>query len=267
MPTALITGGSSGLGASFADALAANRVDLVLVARNKDRLAATADQLRQKHRVSVEIIAADLAERKDVARVAERVEDELRPVDVLINNAGFGVHSPLTDPDTALHEKSIDVMIRAVLILGGSAARAMRARGSGTIINVSSVAGYVRMGSYSAVKSWVTSYSEGLAVEMRGTGVQVTAVTPGWVRTEFHDRAGINTRTVPGPLWTTTDVVTRSVLRDVRHGKVISTPTLRFRVLVWFCRHLPQTTIRLVSGKISHSRQTPTTAPPTRGRR
>ncbi len=186
MATALVTGGTSGIGAEFARSLAARGFDLVLVARDRARLESIAAELHAALGIQVEVLQADLAVRSEVQRVADRLTDAARPIEFLVNNAGFGVHSSLLSEDTSAHEHALDVMVRAVLILGGAAARAMRARGHGSILNVSSVAAFMTMGSYSAIKGWVASYSEGLAVELRGSGVTVTALCPGWVRTEFH---------------------------------------------------------------------------------
>lgn len=255
MATALITGGTSGIGASFARQLAARGVDLVLVARDEGRLATVASELRTRSGVAVEVISADLSNRDDVLRIAERLGETDRPIDMLINNAGFGVHTPLLAKDTAPHERAFDVMCRAVLMLGAAAGRAMRDRGHGTILNVSSVAGYITMGSYSAIKAWVTSYTEGLAVELRGSGVVVTALIPGWVETEFHGRAGIRTGSIPKSLWIDVNVLVGAALRDVGRGRVISIPTVRFRTLSWFARHAPRTSIRWVSSRISSSRK------------
>ena len=169
MPTALITGGTSGIGAAFARTLAARGDDLVLVARNTDRLSEMATDLKERYAISVQTISADLAVRDDVMGIAERLTSAEQPIDMLINNAGFGVRAKLTDPDTTPHEHAIDVMIRAILILSAAAGRTMRHRGAGTIINVSSTAGFVTMGAYSAIKAWVTSYTEGLANELHGT--------------------------------------------------------------------------------------------------
>jgi short-subunit dehydrogenase len=173
---------------------------------------------------------------------------------MLVNNAGFGVHAPITSPDTGPHDRALEVMGRAVLVLSGAAARAMRARGSGAIVNVSSTAGFVTMGSYSAVKAFVTSLTEGLANELHGTGVTVTALCPGWVRTEFHERAGIRSSSIPDALWLDADRLVETSLRDVRRGRVISMPGFRYRVLIWFARHLPRSTVRWVSRRISSSR-------------
>ena len=254
MATALITGGTSGIGAAFARALAARGDDLVLVARDRDRLTATADQLRRAHGVEVETLRADLADRDDTLRVAARLSDVDRPVHLLVNNAGFGVPYALTDPDSTPHEHAVDVMIRAVLILAGAAGRTMRTRGHGAIVNVSSTAGFITMGSYSAVKAWVTSYSEGLANELAGTGVSVTALCPGWVRTEFHQRASIRAAGIPAPLWLDADRLVAQCLDDVARGVVISIPSRRYQVLIWLARHAPRATIRGVSLRLSSSR-------------
>ncbi|CAN5265307.1 SDR family NAD(P)-dependent oxidoreductase [soil metagenome] len=254
MATALITGGTSGIGAAFAQLLAARGSDLVLVARDSGRLAAAAAELHAAWGINVETISADLAEHPDVAAVVARIEDPTRPVDLLINNAGFGVHTPLTAADTSHHEHALEVMCRAVLVLGGAAGRTMRARGAGTVINVSSLQTYLATGSYAAIKAWVTAFSQSLSVELRGTGVTVTAVLPGWVRTEWHERAGVRRSSLPAFLWSEPETVARIALRDARRGRVVSIPTLRYRVLGWFARHLPLRTVRWISAGISSGR-------------
>lgn len=253
MATALITGGTSGIGAAFARQLAARGMDLVLVARNEDRLAEAAAALHAASGIHVETIAADLADRADVARVAARIEDLARPIDLLVNNAGFGVHTSLLASDTSHHEHAFDVMCRAVLVLGGAAGRAMSGRG-GRIINISSLQTYLSTGSYAAIKAWVTAYSQSLSVELRTTGVTVTAVLPGWVRTEWHERAGVTRSSLPDILWTEPDAVVRIALRDAERGRVVCIPTVRYRVLGWFARHLPLRTTRWISASISSSR-------------
>lgn len=255
MATALVTGGTSGIGAVFARTLASRGYDLVLVARDKDRLDAMAEELTSAHQVAVEVLPADLSVRAQVATVATRLEDPERPVDLLVNNAGFGLHSRLLDPDTSTHERALSVMCLAVLVLGGAAGRAMRTRGSGAIVNVSSTAGFVTMGHYSAVKGWVTAYSEGLANELRGSGVRVTALCPGWVRTEFHERAGINVSKLPGPVWVDGQRLVEECLADVAKGRIVSIPTKRYKVAMFLARHAPRAAIRAISRGLSSSRR------------
>ncbi|WP_191282631.1 SDR family NAD(P)-dependent oxidoreductase [Pseudolysinimonas yzui] len=254
MAIALITGGTSGIGATFARQLAAAGSDIVLVARDRERLEQMAHELRGMGR-EVEIMPADLAKRADVAKVVKRLEDPKKPVDVLVNNAGFGMHSRLSDADSTGHDRAFEVMVRSVRELGAASARAMRARGRGRIINVSSTAGFVAMSSgYSSIKAWVTSFSESLSNELHGTGVTVTALCPGWVHTEFHDRAGISKGGIPSWLWLDADKLVRAALRDAERGKVISIPTVRYKVLMGIVRHLPRSTVRAISRAISSSR-------------
>jgi short-subunit dehydrogenase len=252
--TALVTGGTSGIGAAFARALARRGHDIVLVARSAGPLEEMAAELRALGR-DVETIAADLADRDDTARVADRLRDAARPIDVLVNNAGFGLRTRLVTPDVAEHERAFDVMIRAVFVLGAAAAERMRSRGRGAIINVGSVSGETSMNAYSAIKAWVNTYIEVLANELHGTGVTVTDLEPGWVRTQFHQRAELRSSSIPGFLWLDADYLVERCLRDADRGRVISIPSARFKVLTWFTRHLPGVTMRAVSRRIALRRR------------
>src|SRR3712207_6403354 len=151
MATALITGGTSGIGAEFARQLAARGDDLILVARNPDRLAEMATQLKEQYGVAVETISADLGVRDEVMTVAKRLSSNEQPVDMLVNNAGFGLPATLVADDTTAQEYGIEVMVRAVLMLAAAAGVAMRARGRGQIVNVSSTAGFVTLDRKSVV--------------------------------------------------------------------------------------------------------------------
>jgi short-subunit dehydrogenase len=254
MATALVTGATSGIGAAFARALARRGFDLVLVARDAERLEREAEGYRARGR-RVEVLPADLAVRSDVERVAARLEDPARPVEVLVNNAGFSVNSPLVDLDVAEHDRAVEVMVRAVLVLSAAAARGMRARGSGNIVNVSSTAGFVAMGAYSAIKAWVTVYTEALAGELHGTGVRVMALAPGWVRTEFHERGGIEASSIPRPMWLDADDLVAAALKDLVRGRVVSIPSVRYATLMFLARHVPRAAIRRASRGLSGRRR------------
>lgn len=254
MGTALVTGGSVGIGYAFARQLAQRGHRLVLVARDVDRLEQVAAELRAAHGVEVEVLAADLADRADVERVAARVAEADRPVDVLVNNAGFGLRRSFRGSDVADQERMLDVLCRAVLVLSHAAARAMTARGQGTVINVSSLAGFAAMGTYSAAKAWVTTFSEALAGELAGTGVTVTALCPGFVRTEFHQRAELNMSALPERLWLDADDLVEACLDDVARGRVISVPSARYKLTSFVARYAPRPLVRRVSGGLRKRR-------------
>jgi short-subunit dehydrogenase len=253
MATALVTGGTSGIGAAFARALAHRGFDLVLVARDGTRLETEAERYRALGR-RVEVLVADLADRGDVDRVAARLEDPERPIEVLVNNAGFSVRARLTDADVAEHDRAFEVMMRAVLVLSAAAARGMRPRGHGNIVNVSSAAGFITMGAYSAIKAWVTAFTEGLANELHGTGVRVMALAPGWVHTEFHERAGVPVSGIPEALWIDADELVAGALKDLVRGRVVSVPTTRYKALTFLARHGPRGGVRAVSRVLSGRR-------------
>lgn len=257
-PRALITGGTSGIGAEFARQLAAGGHDLVLVGRDKARLASVRERLTSEHGVDVETISADLAEPEDLERVARRVADPDAPIDLLVNNAGFGLHSTLLDIDLDEHRRALDVMCLAVLALGSAAGRAMARRGSGRIINISSAASWIFTGDYSAIKAWVRNYSLSLGIELRGTGVRVTALCPGWVRTEFHKRAGIKSSNLPRAVWMDVAHVVRSGLAASRAGRPLCVPTLRWKVAVHaLAQRGPSRGVAWFSSKLSASRRRP----------
>ncbi len=253
MPHALVTGGTAGIGAAFARALAARGYDLVLVARTAPRLVEMAAELRASGR-EVEVLVADLGKPDDVRRVADRLADAAHPIELLVNNAGYGMKTKLSDPDLDEAADAIQVMMQAPLVLSAAAVPGMRERGHGTIINVASVAGYTSMGLYAAIKAWMRVYSESLSNALHGTGVTVTALLPGWVHTEFHDRAEIRKSAIPSWLWLNADDLVATCLKDAEKGRAISLPTLRYRFLTWLLRHLPTRTVRWVSRKLSSTR-------------
>lgn len=252
---ALVTGGTSGIGLAFARALAARGLDLVLVARNPERLAETAQQLHDQYDVDVETLSADLSNAEETAKVARRLSDDAEPVTVLVNNAGHGLHTPLATDQVEIHQHGIDLMVRAVLTLGAAAATAMRRRGAGMIINVGSVAGTLPLGGYSAIKSWVNTYSDALAIELEGTGVHVTGLLPGWVRTEFHERAKIKASAIPDILWLEADRVVEDCLEAAQRGTKRTIPSLRFKLIVGLLEHGPRPLIHEIVRRVNGARR------------
>ncbi len=250
----MITGATAGIGREFAEQLAARGHDLVIVARDADQLAMVRTEIEATHGIGVETIAADLSDRAALGRVAERAGSAGAPLEVLVNNAGYGMGRAFLDNDLAAEEAMFDVLARAVLVLSHAAGRAMRERGSGTIINVSSVAGWVAGGTYSAAKSWATVFTEGLAGDLAGTGVTVTALCPGFTRTEFQERAGIRTDPFPGFVWLDARRLVADCLRDVERGKVISVPSPLYKALVVGARLAPRRLVRS-GGVVSRHRR------------
>ncbi|WP_380170343.1 SDR family NAD(P)-dependent oxidoreductase [Kineococcus sp. DHX-1] len=234
-PTALVTGATAGLGAAYARSLARRGHDLVVVARDVERLEQTASALRAEFGVEVEVLAADLSDRAALQRVADRVGSREAPVDVLVNNAGFGLRQRFFDGEPADHERMLDVLCRAVMVLSRAATGAMVPRGRGRILNVGSVAGLVPGGGhYSAAKAYVIVLTETMAGELRGTGVSATVVEPGYVRTEFHARSGMSsggTSSLSSRIWLDIDDVVDASLDDLFAGRSVSVPTKRWKAV------------------------------------
>ena len=255
MATALVTGATAGIGLSFTRQLAGRGYDLVLVARDVPRLEALAAELSGRHGIEVEVLPADLSDREALARVAARLADAERPVDLLVNNAGYGLRKAFLRNEVDVEEQAFDVLCRAILVTSHAAGRAMRERGHGAIVNVSSVASFVAMGSYSAAKAWVTVFSEALAHELAGTGVQVMALCPGFTRTEFHQRASMDMSKLPDALWLDADRLVADALADLERGKVVSVPGPAYKVLVGALKVLPRSLVRRTSGGIATRRR------------
>ncbi|HEV7653956.1 MAG TPA: SDR family oxidoreductase [Mycobacteriales bacterium] len=247
--TALVTGATSGIGAAFARQLAAEGMDLVLVARDMDRLEGTAASLRDRYGVEVEVISADLAFAETTLPVQERVASTERPIDLLVNNAGIGLRGKFWETPLADQERMFHLNCTAVLRLSHAALGAMVPRGRGDIIVVSSVSGFAPSvrGAYGASKAWATAFAESLTGALAGTGVHASAVAPGFVRTEFHGRAGLEMSKVPEFMWLDAEEVAAAALRDHRAGKVVSVPGAQYKAIVAASRLVPPSVNRRVT--------------------
>lgn len=240
MPTALITGASSGLGAEYAKQLAARGADLILVARDATALETLATELRDEHGVSADVCIADLTVDKDLKRVEALLRDTERPVDLLINNAGFGLSLRFADNNIADEVKHLRVHVEAPMRLMHAALSSMRGRG-GRILNVASVAAFMPRSTYSANKRWLVGFSQWANSQYGPDGVTVTAVCPGFTHTNFHERLGLP----PGQegispfMWLNADLVVRESLSDASKGKAVSIPSVRYKVIVSLMKLLP----------------------------
>lgn len=241
MTTALITGASSGLGAEYARQLAERGADLVLVARDREALDELALQLRSRHGVATEVLVADLLKPRQREKVEERLADASRPVEVLVNNAGFGLSLAFERNaiDDEVHHLQLHVEVPMRLM--HAALGPMLARGHGRIINVASVAAFTPRSTYGAVKGWLVSFSRWANSRYGPRGVTVTAVCPGYTHTNFHERAGLpkGEEGVPKWMWLDADEVVAESLRDVARGKAVSIPSARFKVIAAVARIAP----------------------------
>ena len=256
MTTALVTGATSGIGYEFARQLAERGHDVVLVARDRARLENVSDELRRDYKVRSEVLVADLSDRAQIGKVAQRLADDARPVDLLVNSAGQAQKRGFLRNEVEVEEAALDLHCTSVLVLSHAAARAMKARGRGGIINVSSVASYAAMGTYSAAKAWVRYFSEGLSRDLTGTGITCMALCPGFTHTEFHDRAQLNMSRLPEFMWLDASKVVRQGLDDAAKGKIVSIPGAQYKTLVGVMSAVPRVLVRDVSSSLARRRRT-----------
>lgn len=239
--TALITGASSGLGAEYARQLAARRTDLVVVARDKAALTELAGALRARYRVEVEVLVADLLVPRQLERVVHRLTDPDRPIDMLVNNAGFGLPLSFARNDIDDEARHLALLVEVPMRLTHAVLTPMLQRGSGRIVNIASVAGFIPRSTYGACKGWLISFSRWANGRYRGRGVTVTAVCPGFTHTNFHERMGLppGQEGLPDWMWLDARDVVSESLRDVARGKAVSVPSLRYKAIVGLTRVLP----------------------------
>src|SRR5688500_5184518 len=242
MTSALVTGATAGIGLEFARQLAARGHGLVLVARDEARLAAVAKELRAAYDIEVEVLVADLVDKAQSATVEARLADRSRPIELLVNNAGFGLKHRFLDNPIEDEEAMLDVLVTAVLRLSHAALGPMAERGRGGIINVSSVAAFLPRGTYSAAKAWVNSFSEWAHNEYKPKGVTVMALCPGFTKTEFHQRMEV--KRGDGFMWLEPDFLVRTALEDFDKGRVYSVPGAQYKAVRALTRVIPSVVLQ-----------------------
>ncbi len=251
--TALITGASAGIGRAFAEGFARRGDDLVLVARDATRLTELACELARDHGVVADALAADLLTATGLAAVEARLTDADHPVDVLVNNAGFGTFGRFAELDVDREVEEVELNVVALLRLTRAALAAMEARRSGAILNLASLAAYQptpNSATYAATKAFVHSFTHAVHEEARGTGVSVMLVCPGYTHTEFHDRAGLGATELPEFVWQSADAVVAAALRDLDRGRSVSIPGALNQTAAAFSSMSPAGITRRVAGLV-----------------
>jgi short-subunit dehydrogenase len=241
---ALVTGATAGIGESFSRLLAAKNYNLVLVARDLPRLHERAAALEAKFGIKTHVIQADLATDEGCLRIEKYILEN--QIDVLINNAGFGTNKAFTMSTLEVEQQLLDVLVRTPMRLMHVALPLMKQRNDGIIINVSSVAGYIAGGTYSASKSYLTVLSESLNTELSATNVKVSALCPGFTRTEFHQRGKMSMKGLPNFLWLNPDRLVEQSWRDALKGKAVSIPGWQYKLLVLIVETMPRSIVRKV---------------------
>ena len=241
---ALVTGATAGIGESFTRLLASKGYNIALVARDEVRLHERAGGLREKYGIQTFVLAADLATKSGVKSVEKYIQSY--EIEVLINNAGFGINKAFTASDLGDEQDLLNVLVRAPMRLMHVILPGMKERKSGTIINVSSVAGFIAGGTYSAAKSYLTVLSESLNTELKGTGVIVSALCPGFTRTEFHQRGRMKMKGLPSFMWLNADTLVAQSWKDARAAKPVSIPGWQYKLLVAIISIAPRSFVRQI---------------------
>ena len=241
---ALVTGATAGIGESFTRLLAENNYNVVLVARDLPRLQERAQGLEAKYQVQTHCIQADLSTDAGCSEVERYIANNR--IDVLINNAGFGINKAFTVSELEEEQKLLDVLVRTPMRLMHVALPLMKQRDRGVVINVSSVASFIAGGTYSASKSYLTVLTESMHTELAGTNVKISALCPGFTRTEFHQRGRMSMKGLPSFMWLDSDELVAQAWRDALKGEAISIPGWQYRLLVFAIQRLPRSIVRKV---------------------
>ena len=247
---AVVTGASAGIGKEFCERLAARGYDLIVVARDAARLEALRHELEGRHGVAVDVFPADLTLDDDVSRLAGLIAGSTR-LGLLVNNAGFGTRGSLADASPARQEAMLRLHTLAPMRLTQAALPLLLENKQGAIVNVSSVASFLYSAgnvNYCATKAYLTTFTEGLASELKGTGIRVQALCPGFTRSEFHQRMDVEVGNLPAWMWLSAAQVVETSLRSLeRGGPVLCVPGIRYKLMVLLLRHLPRRLIGQLS--------------------
>ena len=241
---ALVTGATAGIGESFTRLLASKGYNIALVARDEVRLHERAGDLREKYGIQTFVLPADLATKSGVKSVEKYIQSY--EIEVLINNAGFAINKVFTASDLGDEQDLLNVLVRTPMRLMHVILPGMKERKSGTIINVSSVAGFIAGGTYSAAKSYLTVLSESINADLKGSGVKVSALCPGFTRTEFHKRARMKMKGLPSFLWLNADKLVAKAWKDAQANKPVSIPGWQYKLLIAIISITPRGLIRRV---------------------
>jgi len=251
--TALVTGASAGIGRVFARRLAQRGDDLVVVARDKARLEELAAELAKDYGVAVEVLAADLTAAEDLSAVEARLADSTRPIDLLVNNAGFGTFGAFHELPVEHELREVELNVVALVRLTHAALGPMVERGRGGVINVASIAAFQpvpRNATYAATKAYVLHFTEAIHDELHGTGVTALVCWPGYPRTEFAARAGVEaaSESIPNFMWDSAETVVHAALSDLEKGRAVSIPTIKNKALAGLSGTLSHRVTRRISG-------------------
>ena len=249
-PLAVVTGASAGIGRVFCERLGARGYDLLAVARDQSRLLSSKGELEERYGIEVEVFPADLTNDTDVSLVAARITQSPQ-LALLVNNAGFGTRGPLVNASPAQQEAMLRLHTVAPMRLAQAALPGLLSKGKGAIINVSSVASFLFSPynvNYCATKAYLTSFSEGLAAELVGTGVRVQALCPGFTHSEFHQRMELDVDNIPAWMWLSAESVVDASLAALDRGRpVVCIPGIRYKLLVMLLRVTPHWLIARVT--------------------
>ena len=246
MATALVTGATSGIGLAYARLLASEGFDLVIVARDLPRLNKLAKELSKVNKIKVQTLKADLTKPAQLAKVESRLANKVSPIAVLINNAGFGIKQSFIDSDLKREQELLDVLVTAPMRLTHAVLPTMIKQDNGIIVNVSSIASWIAGGTYSAAKSYLTVFSEYLNNELKGTRIKVSALCPGFTRTEFHERGKMRMSGLPNFMWLDADKLVAKSWKDANRNRSVSVPGLQYKILAIIAQYAPRPLVRKI---------------------